>query len=30
MAFESVKKIAAEYALDKAINYITKDPEKIY
>ncbi|NMB42440.1 MAG: radical SAM protein [Firmicutes bacterium] len=28
MAFESVKKIAAEYALDKAINYITKDPEK--
>jgi len=28
MAFDSVKKIAAEFALDKAINYITKDPEK--
>ena len=28
MAFDSVKKIAAEYALDKAIDYITKDPEK--
>ena len=28
MAFDSVKKIAAEFALDRAINYITKDPEK--
>lgn len=28
MAFDSVKKIAAEFALDKAINYITKDPDK--
>ncbi|HHT46783.1 MAG TPA: hypothetical protein GX004_05765, partial [Firmicutes bacterium] len=28
MAFDSVKKIAAEYALDRAINYITKDPDK--
>ena len=28
MALDSVKKIAAEFALDKAINYITKDPDK--
>ncbi len=28
MYFESVKKIAAELALDKAIKYISKDPEK--
>jgi len=28
MPFESVKKLAAEFALDKAIKYITKDPEK--
>ncbi|RJX24170.1 MAG: radical SAM protein [Dethiobacter sp.] len=28
MAFDSVKKVAAEFALDRAINYITKDPEK--
>ena len=28
MSFESVRKIAAELALDKAIKYISKDPEK--
>lgn len=28
MAFDAVKKIAAGYALDKAIEYISKDPEK--
>lgn len=28
MTFDSVKKVAAEFALDRAINYITKDPEK--
>ena len=28
MAFESVKQVAAEFALDKAIRYITQDPQK--
>ena len=28
MTFDSVKRLAAEFALDRAINYITKDPEK--
>ncbi len=28
MTFDSVKKIAAEFALDRAVNFITKDPEK--
>lgn len=28
MVFDSVKKVAAEYALDKAIKYLNKDPEK--
>ncbi|NMB34858.1 MAG: radical SAM protein [Firmicutes bacterium] len=28
MTFDSVKKVAAEFALDRAINYITKDPER--
>ncbi|MEW5921324.1 MAG: radical SAM protein [Bacillota bacterium] len=28
MAFDAVKKVAAGYALEKAIKYITKDPEK--
>lgn len=28
MTFDSVKKIAAEFALERAINYVTKDPEK--
>ena len=27
MAFDSVKKVAAEFALEKTINYISKDPE---
>jgi len=27
MAFDSVKKLATEYALDRAINYVTRDPE---
>lgn len=28
MAFDSVKKVAAEFALDRAIKYVSKDPEK--
>ncbi len=28
MAFKSVKKLAAEFAVDKAINYISTEPEK--
>lgn len=28
MAFDSIKKAAAEFALDKAVKYLTKDPEK--
>ena len=28
MSFEQVKKVAAEFALDKAIDYVVRDPEK--